>query len=96
MFSCEISSHKLCCFKVIKGRRFNMASRKTTPRKKSGKRRKGKTRAELKKLLKRAEAEIKKLLKGDRAGTLTGARLTAGLEEIEDNLKEINPLELGK
>lgn len=70
-----------------------MAPRKTTPRKTSGKGEKGKTRAELKKLLKKAEAEIEKLLKGDQAGTLTRARLRAGLEEIEEHLKEMNPLE---
>jgi hypothetical protein len=79
-----------------------MASRKTTPRKTSGKGRKGKnkgrkgkTRAELKKLLKKAEAEIKKLLKDDKAGTLTRVRLRCGLEETEEYLKAINPLEKG-
>lgn len=72
-----------------------MASRKTTTQKTSGKGRKGKTRAQLKKLLKKAEAEIEKLLKGDRAGTLTRVRLRCGLEEIEEHLRAINPLEKG-
>jgi hypothetical protein len=72
-----------------------MASRRTTPRKTSGKGRTGKTRAELKKLLKKAQAEIEKLLKSDEAGTLTRANLRAGLEEIEENLEAINPLERG-
>jgi hypothetical protein len=72
-----------------------MASRRTTPRKTSGKGRKGKTRAELKKLLKKAQAEIEKLQKGDQAGTLTRKTLRAGLEEIEENLDAMNPLEKG-
>jgi hypothetical protein len=74
-------------------RHFNMASRKTTSRKTSGKGRKGKTRAELKELLKKARAEIDKLLKGDRAGTLTRVNLRAGLEEVEVHLDEMEPLE---
>jgi hypothetical protein len=72
-----------------------MASRRTTPRKTSGKDRKGKTRAELKKLLKKAQAEIEGLLKGDDAGTLTRVNLRAGLEEIEEHLEAMNPLERG-
>jgi hypothetical protein len=72
-----------------------MASRKTTPRKTSGKGRKGKTRAELEKLLKKAQAEIEKLLKGDQAGTLTRVNLRAGLEEIEEHLEEMEPFERG-
>jgi hypothetical protein len=70
-----------------------MASKKTTRRKTSGKGRKGKTRAELKKLLRKARAEIDKLLKGDQAGTLTRANLRAGLEEVDVNLDEMEPLE---
>jgi hypothetical protein len=72
-----------------------MASRRTTPRKTSGKGSKGKTKAELKKLLKKAQAEIEKLQKGDQAGTLTRKTLRAGLEEIEENLDAMNPLEKG-
>jgi hypothetical protein len=72
-----------------------MASRRTTPRKTSGKGRKGKTRAELKKLLKKAQTQIGKLLKGDQAGTLTRVNLKAGLEEMEEHLKRMNPLEKG-
>jgi predicted ribonuclease toxin of YeeF-YezG toxin-antitoxin module len=72
-----------------------MASRRTTPRKTSGKSRKGKTRSELKKLLKNAQAEIEKLLKGDQAGTLTRRNLRAGLEEIKADLVAIVPLECG-
>jgi hypothetical protein len=78
---------------VIKGG-FNMASRKTISRQRSGRSRNGKTRAELKKLLKKARAEIDKLLKGDEAGTLTRANLRAGLEEVDVNLYEMEPLEL--
>jgi hypothetical protein len=70
-----------------------MASKRTTPRKASGKGRKGKTRAELKKLLKKAQTEVETLLKGDRAGTLTRTKLQAGLEEIEKNLVAMGPLE---
>jgi hypothetical protein len=70
-----------------------MASKKTTRRKTSGKGRKGKTRAELEKLLRKARAEIDKLLKGDQAGTLTRANLRAGLEEVDVNLDEMEPLE---
>jgi hypothetical protein len=72
-----------------------MASRRTTARKTSGKGRKGKTRSELKKLLKNAQAEIEKLLKGDQAGTLTRRNLRAGLEEIKEDLVAIVPLEGG-
>jgi hypothetical protein len=72
-----------------------MASRRTTSRKTSGKGSKGKTKAELKKLLKKAQAEIEKLQKGDQAGTLTRKTLRAGLEEIEENLDAMNPLEKG-
>jgi hypothetical protein len=77
---------------VIKGG-FNMASRKPIPRKRSRRVRNGKTRAELKKLLRKARAEIDKLLKGDQAGTLTRANLRAGLEEVDVNLYEMEPLE---
>jgi hypothetical protein len=70
-----------------------MASRRTTPRKASGKGRKAKTRAELRRLLKKAQAEVEKLVKRDRAGTLTRANLEAGLEEIEEYLAEMGPLE---
>jgi hypothetical protein len=72
-----------------------MASRRTTPRKTSGKGSKGKTKAELKMLSKKAQAQIKKLLKGDQTGTLTRVNLRAGLEEIEEHLKRMNPLEKG-
>jgi hypothetical protein len=70
-----------------------MASRRTTPRKASGEGRKGKTRAELKRLLKKAQAEVEKLLKRDQAGTLTRVNLKAGLEEIEEYLAEMGPFE---
>jgi len=70
-----------------------MAPRRTTPRKTSGRGRKGKTKAELKKLLKKAQAECERLLKGDQAGTLTRRNLKAGLEEIEEYLEEMGPLE---
>lgn len=70
-----------------------MASRKTKPRKTSGKRSKGKTRPELKRLLKNAQTEIDRLLKGDKAGTLTGAKMRAGLEEVKGNLDDMEPLE---
>jgi hypothetical protein len=73
-----------------------MASRRTTTRKTSGKGSKGKTRAELERLLKNAQAEIDKLLKGDKAGTLTRAKLRAGLKEIEDDLEAMEPLENGE
>jgi hypothetical protein len=72
-----------------------MASRKTTRRNTSGKGRKGKTTAELRMRVKKAQAEIQKLLKGDQAGSLTRANLRAGLEEIEDHLYEMEPLEGG-
>jgi predicted ribonuclease toxin of YeeF-YezG toxin-antitoxin module len=72
-----------------------MASKRTAPRKTSGKGTQGKTREELKELLKKAQAEIEKLLKRDQAGTLTRAKLRAGLEEIEEDLEEMEPLEKG-
>jgi hypothetical protein len=71
-----------------------MASRKS--RKASGKGSKGKTRAELQKRLKKAQSEIATLLKYDQAGTLTRAKLRAGLEEIDEHLGVMEPLELGK
>jgi hypothetical protein len=73
-----------------------MASRRTTARNTSGKGTKGKTRAELKKLLRKAQAETEKLLKADQAGTLTQANLRAGLEEIEERLEAMEPLEKGR
>jgi len=72
-----------------------MASRRTNRGTKPGKARKGKTRAELKNLLKKAHAEVEKLLKGDEAGTLSRKHLKAGLEEIEENLDAMEPLERG-
>jgi hypothetical protein len=71
-----------------------MASKRTIPRKTSGKGRKRKTRAELKKLLKKAQTEIEKLIKSDQVGTLTRMNLKARLEEIEEHLEEIEPLEI--
>lgn len=70
-----------------------MASRRTNPKKAAGKRGKGLPRAELEKLLKKAETEVQKLLKGDEAGTLTRLSLKAGLEEVEGYLVEMEPLE---
>jgi hypothetical protein len=63
-----------------------MASKRTTPRKTSGKGRKKKTRAELNKFLKKAQAEIEKLIKSDQVGTLTRMNLKARLEKIEEHL----------
>lgn len=73
-----------------------MASRKTKPRKTSARARRGKTRAELKRLLKKAQAEVEKLLKADQVGTLNRRDLKAGLEEIDENLEAMEPLEKGK
>lgn len=72
-----------------------MASIKPIRRKTSGKSRKGKTTAELKRRLKRAQAEVQKLLAGDKAGSLTRTKLRAGLVEIKEHLYEIEPLEGG-
>jgi hypothetical protein len=70
-----------------------MASRRTTRGKRSGKSAKGKTKAELLKLLAKAQAEVTSLLKGAETGTLTRVNLKAGLAEIEENLDAMEPLE---
>jgi hypothetical protein len=70
-----------------------MASRRTTRGKRAGKSAKGKTRAELLRLLAKARAEVDSLLEGAETGTLTGVNLKAGLEEIEENLHAMEPLE---
>jgi hypothetical protein len=78
-------------FQCDQARNFNVTSKRTTARKTSGKRR---TRqAELRRLLKKAQAEVANLLKRDRAGTLTGATLKVGLEEIRGHLRRMNPLD---
>jgi|HubBroStandDraft_4_1064222.scaffolds.fasta_scaffold475574_2 hypothetical protein len=56
---------------------------------------KPKTKAQLKKLLKKAQGEVKKLLKEDKAAILTRAKLRAGLEEIKHDLVQIEPFEEG-
>ena len=70
-----------------------MASRRTTRGKRADKSAKGKTRAELLKLLAKAQAEVESLLKGAETGTLTRVNLKAGLAEIEENLDAMEPLE---
>ena len=61
-----------------------MATRKT---------KRGKTKAELKKLLKAAQAEVNRLLEHDENGTLTRRHLEAGLREVRGKLREIEPFE---
>jgi len=41
------------------------------------------------KLSRRAKAEVAKLLKRDQAGTITRTQLDAGLEEIDEQLKQM-------
>jgi hypothetical protein len=67
-----------------------MASRRTIARKTSGKGKKL-TRAALEKLLKKAQAEVANLLKDHRDGTLTQVELKAGLQEIQEYLKAMEP-----
>lgn len=70
-----------------------MASRRTTRGKRSGKRAQGKTRAELLRLLAKAQTEVASLLKDAETGTLTRRNLKAGLSEIDENLDAMEPLE---
>jgi hypothetical protein len=92
---CEISGHFLCCFKAIKKRYLKMASQKTKRRTTPGQHSKGKTRAQLERLLRDAHNEVEKLLQGDEAGTLSSTKLRAGLEEIKEDLDAMEPLEKG-
>ena len=62
---------------------------------KTGKRGKGKTKAELKRLLKDAQGEVDKLLKADQAENLTRASLKGKLHRIKRDLKKIEPFEGG-
>ncbi len=70
-----------------------MASRRTTRRKTARKGTKGKTRAELKNRLTRAQVEVRKLLKGHQAGTLTSVHLRSRLKAIGQHLTVMEPLE---
>jgi hypothetical protein len=63
-----------------------MASKKTVTRSGSDKRRDAEAVLELSK---RAKAEVAKLLKRNQAGTVTRADLETGLEEVEEQLKQM-------
>ena len=67
-----------------------MASKRTTAKKTPGK---FKTRAELKKLLAKAQAEIAKLLRDQKAGILPQKELKAGLNETKKYLKAMEPFD---
>jgi hypothetical protein len=59
-------------------------------KRKGGKKRSGKNRAEdVIKLSRKAKVEVKKLLKRTKAGTLTQVKLETGLEEVEGRLKKM-------
>jgi|HubBroStandDraft_2_1064218.scaffolds.fasta_scaffold705220_2 hypothetical protein len=49
--------------------------------------------AELKKVLAKAQAEVAKLLKNQRAGTLAQVELKARLKEIKAHLKVLEPFD---
>jgi hypothetical protein len=57
---------------------------------------KGKTKAELQRLLKRAQSEVAKLLQDDEAGTLTRLKMKTRLKDVEKTLDEMEPLECGQ
>jgi len=63
-----------------------MASKRTVGRRGSEKRREAEA---VLKLSHRAKAEVAKLLKRDQAGTITRTQLDAGLEEIDEQLKQM-------
>jgi hypothetical protein len=67
-----------------------MASKRTTAGKRASKRSKL-TKTELIKRYERAQAEVAKLLKGHQGGTLTQVDLKAGLEEIKEHLRLMEP-----
>jgi chromosome segregation ATPase len=67
-----------------------MATKRTSARKTSPK---SKPRAELKKLLAKAQAEVANLLKKQRAGTLAQVELKARLEEIKGQLEAMEPFD---
>ena len=68
-----------------------MSSRKTTRTRTSRRVRREITRAQICRLLSKAEKELNKLLKDDQAGTLTRRNLKAGLREIKTTLKVMFP-----
>lgn len=72
-----------------------MATRKNTPGRTSGKGKKGKTKAELKRLLKKAQAEVEKLLAAHESGTLKRGNLKSRLTEVRRVLTGIEPFEEG-
>jgi len=72
-----------------------MASRRTTSKKSSGKRGKGKTKAQLRVLLKKAHNEAEKLLKADKSGRLTRGKLKLGLSRLIKDLDGMYPFEDG-
>jgi hypothetical protein len=67
-----------------------MATKRTSARKTSSK---YKPRAELEKLLAKAQAEVAILQKNQRAGTLAQVELKARLEEIKGHLKALEPFD---
>jgi len=67
-----------------------MASKRTTSRRTSGKRRKV-TKTELVEVWEKAQAQVANLLKDHGAGTLTQVDLKAGLEEIKEHLRVMEP-----
>ena len=69
------------------GRRAAAGERKTAASPKGGK--KQRILKELRELTAKARNEVEKLLKDEEAGTATVTELKCGLEEIEQNLKQI-------
>ncbi len=63
-----------------------MASKRTVGRRGSEKRQEAES---VLKLSRRAKAEVAKLLKRNEAGTITRAQLDTGLEELEEQLKQM-------
>ena len=70
-----------------------MAPKKAASKKAPKKGKKGKTREELKALLKMAQSEVKTLLREDKDRNLNGSTLRSGLKEIKGYLDEMGPFE---
>jgi hypothetical protein len=70
-----------------------MAARRAARRKTAGRGKKGKTRAQLLRILDKAQDEVEQLLKSADKGTLTGRDLRTGLREIGKSLDAMEPFE---
>lgn len=71
-----------------------MATRRTITRS-GGRRGKGRTKAELRRLLKAAQSEVERLLKADNTKTLTPAILKTRLKRLKKDLQKMEPFEGG-